>query len=323
MHGKAGPLVSVIILNYNAREYLDGCLRSVLNSNYDNLEVILVDNASTDGSVEFVLERFGNSGIKVIRLKRNYGFSIGNNKGAEYATGKYLVFLNPDTEVDPDWLGPLVEVMEKNPDIGVAQPLVLMSDGKHVDSAGCWINPYGLVFTLGHGREDGKHYTGVYDIFYAKGCALMIRREVWERLGGFCPLFFTYYEETDLCWRVWRLGYRVVCVPESVIYHAGGGTLKKVPFHVKYHEARGRIAVLIRNHTFFNVMKYVPVTLLLHVLNIARYVLKREVKAAWAIIKGTFWALRNFRRIWASRVEFPRDDLALKAMMKHPVFWRA
>jgi len=317
---KPAPLVSIIILNYNARKYLKACLSSVLSSKYDNKEVIFVDNASTDGSVELVVKNFGDKGIKIVQLDKNYGFSVGNNEGAKRARGEYIVFLNPDTEVHPNWLGSLVKVMEEDATIGIAQPLVLMMDKTRIDTAGCWINPYGLVFTLGHGDKYRNQFSGVYEIFYAKGCALMVRRDLWERLGGFSSLFFTYYEETDLCWRAWRLGYRVVCVPDSIIYHAGGGILRKVPFHVKYHEARGRVTILLRNHRMPMVLIYALIVVLLHMLNAVRFAIKGNLGAAWAIIKGTLWPVRNFRRIWASRRLFPHDDMALKAMIKHPLF---
>ena len=299
------PFVSVVILNYNCRKFLGNCLSSALNTSYPNYEIILVDNNSNDGSVEFVLQKFNSNLIKVVKLTKNYGFAAGNNLGAKHANGDYMVFLNPDTEVDPDCLKNLVYALENNSSIGVAQPKLLLMNKKHAcmhfDSAGGYINPYGLVWIRGAGEKDEGQYDEITEIFYAKGAALIIRRDLWDKLRGFDPAFFTYYDETDLCWRAWNMGYKVVYVPKAIVYHVGGGILKHVPYHLKFHEARGRLTILIKNYSLKNIFRYVPGVLLLHSFNVARQLAKGNGLASIAIVKGTLWCIFNFKRVWTVR----------------------
>jgi len=322
---KHNPFVSVIILNYNCRKFLDKCLSSLLNTNYSGYQVVLVDNKSCDRSVEFVLQKFDNRLIKVIELDKNYGFAVGNNIGAKYVSGDYLIFLNPDTQVDPDWLKNMVYVLENDSSIGIAQPKLLLMDKKHFDSAGGYINSHGLVWTRGSGERDIGQYEKVEEIFYAKGAALMIRQNLWKRLGGFDPIFFMYDEETDLCWRVWDSGYKVAYIPSAKVYHVGGSVVKKVPYNLKYHEARGRLILLIKNHSLVDVFRCVPMTIILHILNVMKHALKGDGLTTLAITKGTFWCLFNFKNIWLARkIRVPQHNsrkLALENMVKRLLVW--
>lgn len=295
------PLVSVIVLNYNCRGFLGSCLSSLLNTEYPRYELILVDNGSTDGSLSFALQEFSSKGVQVKALSRNYGYAKGNNFGAKEAKGDYLIFLNPDTEVDPSWIRHLIREFEADFSIGIAQPRLLQGDRVHFDSAGCFINPYGLVTSRAYGEKDRGQYSSVTEISYAKGAALAIRRDLWKELGGFDPIFFTYYEETDLCWRARNVGYKVVYVPKAIVYHVGGGILKRVLYHTKFHEARGRLILLIKNYSSLNVLRYVPATVLLHFFNVIRQLTKGESIAAVAVTKGTIWCIPNFGSIWTAR----------------------
>lgn len=295
------PFVSIIILNYNCKKFLGACLSSVLNTNYFDYEIILIDNNSNDGSIEFVLQKFRNKFMKVIELTKNCGFAAGNNVGAKYANGDYLVFLNPDTKVNPDWVKNMVIALEKDPSIGIAQPKLLLMDKKHFDSAGGYVNPYGLVWIRGAQQKDEGQYDEITEIFYAKGAALIIRRDLWNKLRGFDSIFFTYYEETDLCWRAWNLDYKVVYVPKAIVYHAGGGILKHAPHHLKFHEARGRLILLIKNYSLKSIFRYVPITFLLQLFNIVRQLVRGNGLAAIAITKGTLWCIFNFKKVWTAR----------------------
>jgi GT2 family glycosyltransferase len=195
------PFVSIIILNYNASQYLEACISTVMDTNLSS-EVIVVDNASKDGSVDLLKtlkDKYGQ--LKVIFLSKNVGFSVGNNIGSKYAHGKYLLFLNPDTFVDPDWLEGLVMVLDADETIGAAQPKMLMPN-KIIDSAGGFMTPLGLAWCRGYNERDNNQYNEITDIFFAKGAALMVRKSIFDRVGKFDPLFFFYYEETDLCWRI-------------------------------------------------------------------------------------------------------------------------
>jgi GT2 family glycosyltransferase len=303
-YARTSPLVSVIILGYNSRRFLDACLSSVFQTDYPNFEVVFVDNNSQDGSADFVSTTFGKNKITVLRLNHNSGFSVGNNFGASYAKGDYLMFLNPDTSVNPEWLKTLVEVLEANPTIAIVQPKLLQTERDLIDSTGAFINRFGLVWSRGSDEKDVGQYNTISRIFYAKGAAFMVSHKLWNDLQGFDPLFFTYFEETDLCWRAWKVGYSVSYVPNSVVYHWGGGSLRNVPFQTKFHEARGRLALLIKHYSYKEYFTRIPVLFLLYSANVVRQLLGRNKFSAIAIIKGTFWCLINFKRIWVTKSSF-------------------
>lgn len=296
------PLVSAIVLNYNAKEFLEKSISSIQRSNYNNLEIVIVDNASTDGSTQ-VLQRISvcDKRIKLLLLSHNYGFSVGNNIGAQHAKGKYLVFLNPDTEVQPDWLTSAITAFEKDESIGAAQPKLLKSEGK-IDSAGGFMTTYGLAWCRDEGKSDVRQCDGFDEIFFAKGAALIVRSNLFTRIGGFDPLFFTYWEETDLCWRIWMTGHKVVYMPKPVVYHVGAAVLTKHKYHTKYHEARGRLAMLIKNHSLRNVFWAPSLALCLYGPNILRHLARGDKYAAIAIAKGSVWWIFNLKRIWKSRL---------------------
>jgi len=237
-----------------------------------------------------------------VPLTKNYGFAAGNNFGAMHANGRYLVFLNPDTEVTAPWLEHLVFVLESNPNIGIAQPELLKLDNGRIDSAGGFIDHYGLVRVRGSNEKNVRQYTRVTEIFYAKGAAIIVRRNVWDKLGGFDPIFFTYFEETDLCWRSWEIGYSVVYIPDSKVYHFGGGSLNQVPIHTKFHEAKGRIVLLAKHYSIGEIFRYIPVLLSLYAFNAVRHISTRNSRALVAILKATIWCCLNFQEIWLSRI---------------------
>jgi len=295
------PLASIVILNYNGKSFLGNCLTSVLKTSYPNFEVILVDNGSHDSSVDFVIKKFGeNKNLRIVPLSKNNGFAEGNNMGAKYAHGDYLVFLNNDTVVDANWLKNLVKTMESDPKIGAAQAKILLMDGKRIDSTGAYVNYCGFVFNRGHGEEDNGQYDQIDEIFYAKGAAMIVRRSLWDELDGFDPIFFFYSEERDFCWRLWLRGYKIVFVPSAKVYHKGGASVGNQSF-LKFHEAKGRIITLIKNYSIKNLFRYVPLTLFMYLFNIFRLVLRRDSRSIISITKSVFWCVWNFNYIWMRR----------------------
>lgn len=263
------PFVSVIILNHDGRDYLKPCLSSVLNSTYDEFEVILADNDSVDGSIEYVRHHFSQAvKLKVVALNKNYGFAVGNNMGYQKVDpkSKYVIFLNNDTQVERDWMQEIIKKMENDPLIGAAQPKIrLMSDRNKIDAAGCTIDYYGRPFRLGNGETDQGQYDSISEIFFALGAAIALRKEVIEKVGLFDSSFFAYYEETDLCWRIWLVGYKVVLVPKAIVYHWGGATAKRkasmdASVALKYrvfYRRRNQLIMMLKNYSLSNIIKYV------------------------------------------------------------------
>jgi GT2 family glycosyltransferase len=303
------PLVSVVVLNYNGLTFIDKCLNSVLNNNYSDFELLLVDNASTDGSLEYVKEKFGhNTRIKIIANDRNYGFAEGNNIGLRYVKGEFVVFLNMDTEVDSSWLEQLVKVMESNPTIGAAQSkLLLMDNPKQFDTCGHMLTPFGFTIERGLGEEDNGQYDYVADIFGGKGASLIVRRSVIKEVGSFDRDFFTLMEETDLCCRIWLRGYRVVFVPKSVVYHAVAAarlSAKNWRRVELFYWHRNQLMTLIKNLGLKSLVKIMPIHLTLSFGNaLLGSVNSRDVHPLKSLISAHVWILMNFKHIWMKRIQ--------------------
>lgn len=326
------PMVSIVILNYNGRDFVERCLKSVLNTDYPNFEVIFVDNASTDDSPELVKMIFGcDLRLKIIQNDKNLGFAEGNNIGARVAKGDYIVFLNNDTEVDPNWIEELVKVMESDLTIGVAQSK-LRSIGNHrmMDCAGGFIDHYGWSHRRGQGEEDKGQFSKVDEIFYAVGAAMAVRRGILNKVGLFDPNYFIYFEDADLCWRVWLSGHRVVSVPTSIVFHVVRGTMKRQPVRTTFLSCKNNITTLLKNYELRNVAKYLPANLMFICVVATFRLLKGEINMALAYLKAILWNLLNLNHIWAERLKVQRlirkiSDGKLSEqgiILKKPIFVR-
>ena len=194
-------------------------------------EVIVADSASTDGSLEMLFHEF--PAVRQIRLDRNYGFTGGYNRALAQVEADYFVLINSDIEVPEDWLKPLVAWMDTHPKCGACGPKLLSWHDRtrfeYAGAAGGLLDRYGYPFCRGRvmkklEKDEGQYDTPA-DVFWVSGACLMVRSRLWKKLGGLDDRFFAHMEEIDLCWRLQLAGYRVTVVPESYVYHIGGGTL--------------------------------------------------------------------------------------------------
>ena len=212
------PLVSIIILNYNAGQLILDCLESITKTNYDNLEVIVVDNASIDESHRKCKEKFEN--IRLIENEKNLGYCEGNNVGIQNAKGEFVVILNPDTIVDPDWLTELICAYNRYGE-ALYQPKHLSLNEKSIFmSAGNMMNVFGFGYAREKGKKDVNQYNMIEQIGYASGTCLFAPSSVFKKVGLFDPFIFLYHDDLDLGWRAAQLGIKSYYVPSSVIYHA-------------------------------------------------------------------------------------------------------
>ena len=234
----SSPKVSIIIVNYNGKELLQKCLDSLLNVKYDNFEIILVDNNSTDGTVEFITKN--HPSIILIKLDSNKGFAEPNNIAAKIAKGEYLLFLNNDTVVTPNFIFEMVKVMETDKKIAICQSLLLKPDGS-VDSSGDFIDHLGVVY------NSKTEIDEIREVSSARGASMLVRSDIFEKLDGFDQKFFVTFEDVDLCWRSWILGYRVLIIPTSIVYHEGGITIKKIKSEIAFHGFKNQLAMKITN----------------------------------------------------------------------------
>jgi GT2 family glycosyltransferase len=323
----ARPLVSIIIVNWNGFEFLDGCLSLIRSNDYRNYEVILVDNGSTDGSVKFVREKF--SEIKLIEAKKNLGFAGGNNIGYGAAKGDYILFLNNDTVAENNFLSILVDYLEENPSVGACQPKLVKFDGITMDSAGSYFTSTGILYHYGFLKPAASPLYGKpRKIFSAKGAAMLFRRKVLEKVGVFDRDFFNYFEETDLCWRTWLAGYEVVYVPSSVVYHKAGGTALKVDqkfvIFIGYYSFRNRICTLIKNLGWWEFLKIFPFHVFCCLIVALGFLAKGQPAYTKGILKAIGWNIANLsstlkkRKIVQKEIRKVRDRDFFPIIKKNP-----
>jgi GT2 family glycosyltransferase len=247
------PRVSIVIVSWNARPLIQTCLPSIVETAYPNLEIILADNASTDGSAAWVAREYPS--VKIVRHPDNWLFCRGNNAALPHATGDFILLLNNDVEVPADWLRPLVDAMTASEDVGAVQPKLLQYDDRnrfeYAGGAGGFIDRVGYPFTRGRlfdtMERDRGQYDDARDIFWATGAAILLRRSALDEVGLLDERFEMHMEEIDLCWRLQRHGYRIRVQPESTIYHIGGASLPKGSPRKTYYNFRNSLLLLYKN----------------------------------------------------------------------------
>jgi N-acetylglucosaminyl-diphospho-decaprenol L-rhamnosyltransferase len=307
-------VVSVIVLNYNGRDWLGGCLDALRGQiNAPPFEVILVDNASTDGSADYVSTQYRE--VRLIHSGANLGFAAGNNLGAGAASGSYLVFLNNDTVPAPDWLSVLCAALDARPTFGLATSmLVLMDDPSTLDSAGDGYLRAGGAYKRGH-RGSTVEYGQSEEVFGACGAAFVVRRELFERLGGFDESFFMVYEDVDLSYRARLAGFRCWYAADAVVRHAGSATLGRASANAVFFGQRNLEWTWIKNTPASLLWRTAPAHLVYSLAAVAHYArsgrLIPALRGKLAALMGLPAALRARRIVQASA----RGDLHLEALM--------
>ncbi len=289
------PWVSVIIVSYNNCSHLQACFHSLLEANDAEVELILIDNHSSDGSPDYVAEHFPT--VKVIRNEDNHGFGRANNQGAQLAQGEYLAFLNPDTAVTPGWLEKLIVVLESDETIGLVTPKILLLDQpKMINTAGNDVHLTGLTLCRGMGLS----YEALAEpaaVGAVSGAAFVIRRDLFVKLGGFDAAFFMYFEDTDLSLRARLLGYECRYVPEAVIYH--DYQLRFGP-QKTYFEERNRYVSLLKIYRWLTLLLLLPVWFLGEVVTwgfILIWDRQNLTNKFWAYV----WIIQHWQEIKANR----------------------
>jgi len=250
---RAGPLVSVIIVLFNSAGFIGPCVESLSAMEYGRVEVIIVDNASRDGSSGVARESASAAGVECIvsELGRNRGFAAANNHAFGLSRGEILLLLNPDTEVYPDTVSALVRAFEARPDMGIAGCKIYYPDRRTIQHAGGFIRDNGLTMHYGADTPDEGQFDEPRDVAYVTGAALAVRRDVFREAGlldeGYFP---AYFEETDLCVGVRRMGYRVVYLPEARVIHHESTTTGKYSERFFYLYHRNRVRFLLKNFSW-------------------------------------------------------------------------
>jgi len=282
---------SVVIVTYNNRDDIDACLGS-LQTHSPDAEIIVVDNLSSDGTLDHIRQQYPR--VRAVSAGRNGGFGAGANIGARLATGTSLVFLNPDTEVKDAWLTPLIAALEDDSSVGLVTPTVLLKGtANRVNACGNDVHLTGLAFCAGLHHEAPPRSDPARPVAAISGAAFAIRRELWEQLGGFDERFFMYLEDTDLSLRARRLGYTILHVPASRVWHDYRVSVSAAKL---YHLERNRLLMLRKNLAPATLALLSPALLLTELLTWTFCL--RQGDAAYTRAK---W--RSYRRLWRERRE--------------------
>ena len=304
------PRVSVVIVTWNGRPLLERFLPSVLATEFPDLEVVVADNASSDGTAEWIAR--AHPSVGVVRHAENLLFAGGNNAAIPHATGELVVVLNNDVEVPPGWLGPLVAAFD-DPGVVAAQPKLLQHGDRslfeYAGAAGGFLDRDGIPFTRGRLFDTLEADTGQYDdardVFWATGAALAVRKGAFLAAGGFDADFGMHMEEIDLCWRLQRMGGRIRAVPASRVFHLGGASLPRGA-RKTYLNYRNGLAMLVKNLPDPYLARVLRRRVVLDAAAAARLAASGQRDEARAILR----AWRDFRR-WVPELSRPAPDEAL------------
>ncbi|MHB1178303.1 MAG: glycosyltransferase family 2 protein [Daejeonella sp.] len=322
------PSVSVVILNWNGLDHLKEFLPSVCGSIYPNLDIIVGDNASTDGSLKFLKENYPR--VKVIVNNQNYGFAEGYNKVLSQVESDYFVLLNSDVEVHPDWIRPVIRLMENDPLIAAAQPKILSYKNKnnfeYAGAAGGFVDALGYPFCRGRIFDTVESDQGQYDIssevFWASGAALFIKQAKWLEVGGLDEDFFAHMEEIDLCWRLKNMGYKIMYCAESKVYHVGGGTLNNDSPYKTYLNFKNNLLLLQKNLPFLQAVLTIFVRFWLDFLALIRFLLDGKPSHAKSISKAHFYFFGNVLRNGKKAGLIDKSKFNAAGTYKRSIVWQ-
>ena len=297
--------ISVVILNWNGRQMLERFLPSVCKySNMDGVEIVVADNGSTDDSISFLNMNYPE--IRQIVLDKNYGFSEGYNRALALLDAEYFVLLNSDVEVTENWLMPMIHCLDEHSGVAACQPKIRSYSDKesfeHAGACGGFIDMFGYPFCRGRilnvVEKDHGQYDTITDIFWASGAAFFVRAEEFRQNGGLDKNFFAHMEEIDFCWRLKSRGKRVVCIPQSVVYHVGGGTLNVDNPHKTFLNFRNNLLMIYKNELPGRVRSVLFVRFFLDYAAAFMFLLKGDVPNFKAVLFGR----REY--LWMKRLPF-------------------
>ena len=303
---------AIVILNYNGEKLLRQFLPSVIQHS-GNAEIIVADNNSSDQSVAFLQQSF--SLIRIISLDKNYGFCGGYNRALKQVEADYYVLLNSDIEVTPDWLTPMVTLLNNNPHVAAVQPKVLSYHHKnkfeHAGAGGGFIDSLGYPFCRGRilnsVEEDAGQYNDEVEVFWASGACLMIRSELYHKFKGFDEDFFAHMEEIDLCWKLHRAGKKIYYSGKSTVYHLGAGTLGYQQSGKTYLNFKNGLSLIFKHLLPSELIYKLPLRILLDWIAALHFLLKGEPKNFGAVLRAHYRFLTELNQNIPKRKELQQS----------------
>jgi len=291
--------LSIALLNFNGKAHLQKYLPSVVQFSGEH-KIIVIDNGSTDDSVEFLKSTYPQ--VELIQFDENHGFCGGYNRAMQMLNSEYVVLLNTDVEVTNNWVEPVLDYLKDNPEVKAAQPKILDAKKKthfeYAGGSGGYLDSFGYPFCRGRIfetiEEDLGQYNNPVKVGWASGSCLFIERETYNQLGGLDERFFAHMEEIDLCWRIWNAGYEVAAIPDSKVFHLGGGTLHKSSPKKTYLNFRNGLSLLLKNEIGIKLFWKLPFRLLLDWAAVFKFSIQSGPKHGIAILKAHVGFFKEF-----------------------------
>ena len=297
MIGEKVTGISVVVLNWNGRHFLEECLGSLREQTFGDFEMIFVDNGSTDGSVDYV--RQGSPDVRIVALDYNAGFARGNNIGIQACNGQYIALLNNDTRAHPRWLEALTTTLDARPEVGFCASKILLYDQPGViDSAGDLFYTCGVGEKRGRSEADRGQFAQLQPVFGACAAAALYRRSMLEDVGLFDEDFFAYAEDVDLSFRAQLAGYLCLYVPEAVVYHHFQGTSHRLPDEALYWSRRNALYALVKNMPAGLLYRRLPYVLSYYLAADTAYIVQGKWKS---ILRARLDNIRTFKKTLAKR----------------------
>jgi GT2 family glycosyltransferase len=307
--------VSVVILNWNGKKFLQKFLPSLLENSINKADIIVADNASADDSVEYLRSDF--PGVRIIQHNKNYGFAKGYNLALAQVEADYYILLNSDIEVTPNWIQPVIDLMESDESIAACQPKIRSyaepQKFEYAGASGGFIDKYGYPFCRGRMflsiEEDVGQYDDAIEIFWATGACLFVRANLFHKFGGLDEDFFAHMEEIDFCWRLKNEGYKIMYCPSSVVYHIGGGTLPKISWRKTYLNFRNNCILLYKNLPDNQLIEVFAKRLILDGIAATKFLITAGFKDFFAVSKAHFSFYSSIRKTRQKRKKLKQGQV--------------
>ncbi|NBU71709.1 MAG: glycosyltransferase family 2 protein [Bacteroidetes bacterium] len=322
---------SIVILNWNGKRHLQACLPSVCATEYENYSIWVADNGSTDDSVSWLKSCMADR-VKILELKENTGYAGGYARALKMIEADIYVLLNSDVEVTPHWLQPVMAAFATHPNLAAIQPHILdyynRQKFEYAGAAGGYVDSLGYPFCAGRIFEqiedDKGQYNNPRSVFWASGACLFVRAKAYHEVGGLDPIFFAHMEEIDLCWRLQNAGYQLWQLPESVVYHMGGGTLAYGNPRKTYLNFRNSLINLQKNVPANERIWKIPLRMMLDFPAAVKFLLHGSWGDAWAVFRAhmSFYRLQpRIRRGRRTSAIVPKPTTSLHGMFQASILW--
>lgn len=286
------PILSIVLLSYNSRDFLSQFLPKLTKFTPDKYEIVVVNNGSTDDTEAFLQENYPQ--LRVVKIEVNKGFTNGYIESLKQIDAKYYCLISSDIEVTENWADPIIDLMESDDQIAACQPKIKSwhdrNKFEYAGACGGYLDKYGYLFCRGRifytVEEDHGQYDENIEVFWASGACLFVRSDLYHQVGGLDDDFFAHMEEVDLCWRLKNLGYKIMCVPASEVFHVGGSIISYGSPGKTYRNYRNNLILLIKNLPFGQLIWKLPYRLFLDGVAFFHLLFTGQVKLAFVIIKS-------------------------------------